>query len=200
MDRRRTRIIFFALCLFVALGCTRKGAESDRPVIVPLGESTEQPVGQSVEVAVCVTSTVAGQNVDQTAAVVRDSILNHVAHHPSWPGYLGAQQKKQVRVDVGCPGTPFLLQPDARPDAVPPPVTHPTGYRSYIVVLPEGDIAQLFSSTSRRTVPQEVTCQSLNCGEVATALYLSPTELGDAAFLEQGLLRVLGVVPPTPGW
>lgn len=151
------------------------------------------------DVAVCVQVANPGRDSARAVAVVRETLTNKTANSPAWDA--GLYRDKKIRVDAGCPSTPFLLTHGAKHPVLhggdmPKVVQKLTPYQAYVVIVSEEDINRHFGSSGVRIAPQEMMCQGPNCREITAALYLSPDELSNSHILEDGLLRVLGLVQP----
>jgi hypothetical protein len=148
------------------------------------------------EVALCVQSEEPGTATADAVALVQKAMTS-VSKHSNWT--LGAYKDQPIRVDAGCPNTPYLLEPGAVHPVLfggAPPTGKPGRYQAYVVVVPDEKISELFGDSSVRIAPQEMECMGHHCWEVTAALYLTKDELNTPEKLEDGLLRVLGVVQP----
>lgn len=198
---KRVSLAILAASL-LSVNCGRSALPIPPPAENQNRPSTEAPAsGQQVEVALCV-QVVNVPSVDQERMIssVKDAMETSVVKHANWPKYMEAPNKV-IRVNGGCPSNPYLLEPGARHPVFnggggPKPVARASGYRAFVFVVDDQDITRVFGDSPARVAPQEMMCQGDNCWEVAAALYLGPNDVTDPARIEDGLLKVLGLVQP----
>jgi len=111
--------------------------------------------------------------------------------------------------ETGCPGKPYLLEPDASVNGgktagnpVVQQVDAPSQFRVFVYILPKPELPRIFGDTSIRRAPQEMFCAGDSRTAATTSRYLSPCEVHDAQFLSVELAKAIGLklaVPLDPG-
>lgn len=147
--------------------------------------------------AVCLQPT-AGAAIDTESAKARVlSALGELRAGWQWlPAGLGATP---AEVDVSCPSEPYHLREDFRDkakggDPQIQGVSTASKYRVFLFIAPQAEIDRAFPVGTHRRVPQEILLLRRDQGaEVTTALYLSPAELSDHAFLKEWLAKAIGI-------
>lgn len=121
--------------------------------------------------------------------------LNLVQTHPDFErSGLGAQAPV---VDIGCPGPARAGMPGFDwEDGMAPEssalVETPSNYRTFVFVVSSERLLLPNGTTFWRT-PQELYCYEGRCGEVTTALYLTPEELDMVDLVSLRLADTLGL-------
>lgn len=160
------------------------------------------------DLRICVDSVPGGADLQDARVRIERVMRADVLTHPRFrvAGYDPARWS----VTVGCPTAPALLASGRaypKNGGVPGRVAvtaQPSGYRAFVFIVPAGDIDRMFGRLPFRVAPQEVTCVADSCGEVSTALYVSPATVAasDAPAgrqeLAAGLVRAIGLEPPVP--
>jgi hypothetical protein len=131
--------------------------------------------------------------------------LTEAATHEYWyPA--GYPEREKWVVDIGCPSLPlpYVTRSTAkwkggRPVEYTPPLTDVKPNFTYVAsvfVMSLEDIDQLLGGTISRVVPQEMQCEGPTCSEVRSAVYVTPEEASDGAFMTRLLQVALGLESP----
>lgn len=147
---------------------------------------------------VCVASLVPGIESRTVQEQIR-GILTKISNHPDFqPAGLGRQP---VVVDGICPSAPTITNPNYNSTdmlGAPAQVTTPSQYRTFVFVASAEQLAPAFVGRVSRTTAQELLCeqpQQRGCTVVTVAVYVTPQELADQAFLERSLTHAIGLWP-----
>lgn len=111
-------------------------------------------------------------------------------------------------ITIGCPTAPALLRSGykavkngGRP-IIAGPVAVPSGFRTFVFVVPQSEIDRMFGGLSYQIAVQEHVCAGDACATVANAWYVSPETLAQPAgprdSVGRGLVLAIGLEPVVP--
>ncbi|ACZ43619.1 hypothetical protein Tter_2732 [Thermobaculum terrenum ATCC BAA-798] len=146
--------------------------------------------------AICVDSKTAAISDDDLRRDIQDAMMQLKAH----PHFVSAGLAvAEPRIDISCPGPARMLDPnfDLETGMIPGQsdvVTDPSQYRVFVFLVEKEVVAK---ANGYREYPQETWCPQGGdaCGEVTTALYLTPEDLTLPARLERLLTLAVGLDP-----
>jgi hypothetical protein len=99
---------------------------------------------------------------------------------------------------AGCPGDATITSASwagPKRGAATYPAT-PSEFHTFVFVVPDATAQQAFGTAFPRVTAQEVMCVDDVCGEVSTAVYVTPGELDKGDVLARSLSWGVGLVPP----
>ena len=135
-------------------------------------------------------------------AALRDTVEGYVERLKQHPHFVasGLAGNALPQVDVGCPGTARLNEPNfdwrgGNSDLGGVGVSTPTPYLLYVYVVPQDQLGPL-ANAPVRGVPQEVYCPTPGaCAEVSRAVYLTPSDVPNASLVVRELATAAGLLP-----
>ena len=99
---------------------------------------------------------------------------------------------------AGCPGNATIKAASwagPKRGAATYPAT-PSDFHTFVFVVPDAAAQHAFGTVFPRVTAQEVMCVDDMCGEVSTAVYVTPAELDNGDVLARSLSWGVGLVPP----
>lgn len=133
---------------------------------------------------------------DEAIQSIRQA-LPRVTGSPRWAA--SSLSTQSVQVDAGCPTSPAVFggQPlfhDVVINRGQAKVDKASPYVVYVYVIPNNKLNEYRKGTeSVRTATQEMLCSGSVCWEVTTALYISASEAANMAFVQDWLLKSIGL-------
>ena len=151
--------------------------------------------------AICVQSVGLDDGVERAVARQVEDLLPELEAHRNWVPSGLATGAPIVRTD--CSSEPTLLASNADlKSGNPLLVEAPSMYRLFVFVLPQADIDRIFQwqfgRWPIRSVAQELVRESNARIGSTTAIYLSPEEAAESAFLREWLTKGIGLEPVVP--
>lgn len=155
------------------------------------------------ELAFCIDEADLEQDIslESLASNVQSLIETQIKTTPRW-SELGYDQFS-IKVDVGCPGEPYLLQPGAIHPLLSgsstssttsvPMANIPSPYRVHIYVVSQTAVQSLFGEADMRSSPEEMLCAGNVCYEVTSGVYLTPENVNNLQVLRNRIERVLAI-------
>lgn len=191
------------------LVATLAGASSALTPVVARGPAPDLSVAgaQQRTLRMCVdqfnTSVSLSRARERLARVMR----THVEQHPRF-AVAGFSAGNWI-LSEGCPQGPALLtsgekHPKNGGNPLTFPVDVPSGYRTFIFIVPQVEIDRMFGELPYQIAVQEHVCGKDDCATVANAWYLSAETLGQAGepgpnnAVARGLILGIGLEPPLP--
>lgn len=106
-----------------------------------------------------------------------------------------------MKVDVGCPRKPYLLQPGAThpllsgeaPTVQIPMTDKPSPYRVHVYIVPQTEIQDSFGLADMRSSAEEMLCTGNVCYEVTSGIYLTLQDATNLQILQNRVERVLAI-------
>jgi hypothetical protein len=161
--------------------------------------------GNRDRLSICIRA-IGFQSQVQTEAEAKlgvERALVGVVRNPQWLLPVNKLAVNPPTIDTGCylPSSVYEPVDPAYPPhsllVIPRRVTTASNYRIVVFVVPEDEINRLTGGLPRdqsiRAAPEETMCEGELCSTVTTGLYLAPSELQDAAFLTDWLLKAIGL-------
>jgi hypothetical protein len=99
---------------------------------------------------------------------------------------------------AGCPGDATIKAASwagPKRGAATYPAT-PSEFHTFVFVVPDAAAHHAFGTVFPRVTAQEVLCVDDVCGEVSTAVYVTPAELDNGDVLARSLSWGVGLIPP----
>lgn len=161
---------------------------------------------QTRDLRMCVDRQGVDLDLTQVRGRLERAMRTQVEGHPRF-GFAGFQPGRWT-ITVGCPSAPALLQSGekavkngGRP-FIAGPVTEPSGFRTFIFVVPQAEIDRMFGALPYQIAVQEHVCSGDDCATVANAWYVSPETLTSPSLpgdpVARGLVLGIGLEPPIP--
>jgi hypothetical protein len=191
-----TASITLVLLLLVDLDIGAGGGTSAHPVDIRAVDNLLLTDNRET-LEVCVDTRALESSADgavSQATAVETAVLAAAAH-PYWSTKGLTAISSTARMDVGCPSGP--PPPDGEPQSIFEVrgwrVEAPSRYRLFVFILSDDGLTQFAGSWGYQRAPQEKLCSGDVCREVTSALYVSESQLGNAAVLQSMVEDAIGL-------
>jgi hypothetical protein len=142
------------------------------------------------------------ENLDGTPASQRalgkiTAAFNQVKLHPS---FHDAQLDRGTgpAIVAGCPSRATILSSTwtgPKYGASDTITQEPSEFHTFVFIVPQATVDAKFGSMYPRLTTQETVCMDHACGEISTAVYITPEELENFDVLKRSLSWGVGLVP-----